>query len=98
MIISFWEKKYGNLSETIDYSGRKMSLFCDVDSLEYPVICLIRPKKNGGQEIEGNIVLCARLTDLEKNDTFPTWKANGQTFQAKRIKGTSNCYTIEVFL
>lgn len=96
--ITLWKELFGEQTEAFDYSGRRMSITADLDSLDYPVICLIRPKKDGGQEIEGNVVLCAKLTDLEKNETFPTWKANGQTFQAKRVKGTSNCYKIEVFL
>lgn len=97
-VITIWNALYGGATEAFDYSGRLMKLSSDTDALDYPSISFIRPLDMGGQVVEGNIVLCAAITNLEKNETFPTWKANGKTFQAHRIKGTSNSYEIKDFL
>lgn len=95
-LLYLWEQFFPHCSEIKDYAGRKMlkSAIGDQSSKYCPTIDHIRPLSQGGKDIPGNIVICNRITNQEKADSFSTWKTNGQTFQAKRVKGTSDEYDI----
>lgn len=92
-----WDKRYGKREDVYDYSGRlmKKSACGNPHSKYHPTLDHIRPRSQGGQDIEGNIEICHRDTNEEKADSFPTWTANGKTFQAKCVKGKSGEYKIE---
>jgi len=93
---TLWRKFYKDEREAFDYSGRLMKLSDEgKDESEFcPTIEHIRPKSKGGDENEGNLLICSRITNLEKGDSFPTWNANGKTFQVKRVKGQRGVYEI----
>lgn len=95
-LIYLWEQLFPNCSEVIDYAGRKMlkSAIGNQNSRYCPTIDHIRPLSRGGKDVLGNIIICNRITNQEKVDKFSTWKANGQQFQARRVKGTSDEYDI----
>lgn len=46
-------------------------------------------------ELFSKYTICHCLTNEEKADKFPSWKANGKLFQAKRKKGNRTAYIIE---
>ena len=95
-IEALWRKFFGVAEETHDYSGRliKWSSIKDQKSPFCPTIDHIRPLQNGGSSEEHNLIVCSILTNQEKADSFPTWNANGITFQAKRVKGKRGVYEI----
>ena len=92
-----WEERYGSVDEVYDYAGRRMlkSACGNLYSDYQPTIDHIRPISDGGRDIKGNIEICHIVTNAEKGDSFPTWNTNGKRFHAKRVKGTSDEYTIE---
>ena len=94
--LELWNKRYDGKEEIYDYAGRlmKKSACGNPDSKFHPTLDHIRPLSKGGEDIEGNIEICHRLTNEEKADTFSTWTTNGKTFQAKRKKGKRDEYKI----
>ena len=91
-----WMHFYGNANEVYDYAGRKMTKAAcgDPNSSYHPTIEHIRPLADGGADVLSNIVICNRITNLEKADCFPHWKANGKRFHATRVKGSRVAYKI----
>jgi len=80
----------------IDYSGREMRI-SDVgkhNSDYEPTLDHIRPLSQGGVDELDNLIICNRLTNFEKGESFSTWKTNGKRFQARRERGKKNKYTI----
>lgn len=94
--IELWNERYKNKEEVVDYARRlmKKSACGNPDSQYHPTLDHIRPLSKGGEDVEGNIVICHRKTNEEKADTFSTWKTNGKTFQAKCTKGKKGAYHI----
>ena len=95
-LIYLWEQIYPHANEAIDYAGRRMlkSAIGNQQSQYCPTIDHIRPLSLGGKDTLANIIICNRITNEEKADSFPNWSANGQRFQAKRVRGTSDEYDI----
>lgn len=94
--IDVWNKMFGEKQEVYDYSGRiiKKSACGNPNSRFEPTIDHIRPISLGGSEVMENIILCNRVTNLEKDDKFPHWQSNGMRFHAEKIKGTQKGYKI----
>ncbi len=95
-LMTLWESIFPKQNEVYDYSGRKMmkAAISNPNSRYCPTIDHIRPVSKGGKDNLENIIICARATNEEKADKFPTWLANGKCFQAKRVKGKSDEYDI----
>ena len=95
-LIYLWEQIYPHTNEVIDYAGRRMlkSAIGNQQSQYCPTIDHIRPLSLGGKDTLANIIICNRITNEEKADSFPNWSANGQRFQAKRVRGKSDEYDI----
>lgn len=95
-LIYLWEQIYPHANEVVDYAGRRMlkSAIGNQQSQYCPTIDHIRPLSLGGKDTLANIIICNRITNEEKADSFPNWSANGQRFQAKRVRGTSDEYDI----
>ena len=89
--LKLWNERYGNLNECSDYAGRIMykSAYDNRSSDGGFNIDHIFPQSKGGTNEKENLVLCNILTNDEKADKT-TFKANGKSFQVKRIKGTKN--------
>ena len=81
-----WEEIYGNKKEVEDYTGRRMvkSAIGNQNSKYCPTIDHIKPLSKDGKDIKGNIVICNILTNEEKGDSFPHWKANGKRYKSKK--------------
>lgn len=94
--IEVWDALYPGITKFYDYAGRKVkkSACGNEKSNYFPTIEHIRPLDDGGKDIFGNMVISHRTTNEEKGNSFPTWKANGSLFQAKKIKGCRDCYEI----
>ena len=95
-LIYLWKQIYPHTNDVIDYAGRRMlkSAIGNQQSQYCPTIDHIRPLSQGGKDTLENIIICNRITNEEKADSFPNWSANGQRFQAKRVRGTSDEYDI----
>ncbi len=95
-LTELWEHFFPNKTEAYDYAGRKMvkAAIGNQNSRYCPTVEHIRPISRGGKDSLKNIVVCNQKTNAEKGDKFPSWKANGKIFQAKRVKGTSDEYEI----
>ena len=91
-----WNERHGNKERVYDHAGRLMlkSACGNPNSLFQPTIDHIRPLAEGGKDSKNNIEICHYLTNEEKDDHFPHWKANGQRFHAKKTVGVTNGYTI----
>jgi len=94
-IETLWKQLFGNKKEAMDYAGRIM-VFLDIGQNKgtAPTIDHLKPLALGGTNDPSNLIICSLLTNQEKSDSFPTWNANGKTFQVKRVKGTHNQYVI----
>ena len=95
-IKQLWNELYATKEQAYDYSGRRMlkSACGNPNSNYQPTVDHIRPLSDGGKDVKENIVLCNALTNEEKADSFPHWKANGLRFHATKTKSVSNGYTI----
>lgn len=95
-LTALWDSVFPNQNEVYDYAERRMvrSAIGNPNSSSCPTIDHIRPLSYGGKDSFENIVICNRITNQEKADSFPNWSANGKRFQAKRVRGTSNEYDI----
>ncbi|QVK20405.1 hypothetical protein KHQ82_08730 [Mycoplasmatota bacterium] len=89
-----WNNTCGNRNECRDYSGRlmKKSAYNNRSSKYSWNIDHIRPISDGGTDKMCNKIANHVLTNDEKGDDFPHWKANGKRFKARRI--SKNCYKI----
>ena len=95
-IIDLWNERYPGKTEVSDYAGRliKKSACSNPNSSFHPTLDHIRPLSDGGEDIKENIEICHRLTNEEKADRFPHWKANGKRFHARKRKNCPNGYQI----
>lgn len=95
-VIELWNERYGEAESLEDYAGNLMfkSACGNFNSSYEPVICYIRPISLGGKDIKGNIIICHRDTNYEKNNNYPHWKVKGDNYYAKRVKGSKNNYKI----
>lgn len=91
-----WEECFPNQAEAYDYAGRRMikSAIGNQYSKFCPTIDHIRPLSQDGKDSLENIIICSRITNEEKGDSFPCWQANGKQFQARKVKGMSGEYDI----
>ncbi len=92
-----WERAFGSKQQVYDYAGRLMKKAAcgDPHSACHPTVDHIRPLSQGGSDVPENIVICHRDTNAEKADRFPSWRTNGRTFHAVRIRGKRTGYRIE---
>lgn len=84
--LQLWNEIFEDDEEVTDYSGRKMlkSACNDLNSKYTPTIDHLIPTSKGGRDSLGNIVLCNKITNYEKADKCPHWKANGKRFRVRK--------------
>lgn len=96
-VLKLWSDRYGQKEDVYDYSGRlmKKSAIGNHNSRYEPTLDHIRPLSKGGKDVIENLVVCHRVTNQEKADSFSTWTTNNKTFQAIRIKGNRSAYKVQ---
>ena len=89
-----WAKTFGNKTHVKDFAGRTIDK-CAYNSRnsEYGWnVDHILPVSKGGKSTDNNLVCCHVLTNDEKADRFPGFKANGIAFNIVKVE---NHYEIQ---
>ena len=82
-----WSEFFGEANEVEDEAGRvmKRSAVKNPNSRYEPTIDHIRPLSDDGKDVKENISICNRITNREKGDKWPHWKANQRRFHGEKI-------------
>lgn len=88
-----WVQQFGKRQKAIDFSGREIAkaAYNDRNSAYGWNVDHILPQSKGGKTADYNLICCHILTNNEKADKFPCFKANGKEFE---IQGRQNHYEI----
>ena len=81
-----WEAQFGKNLTPCDFAGRKMNKasYNDRNSKYGWNVDHILPQSRGGKTADHNLICCHVLTNDEKADKFPCFKANGQSFEIQK--------------
>ena len=90
----FWNKSFGKETKVKDYTGRTIAkgAYNDRNSEFGWNLDHILPQSKGGKTADYNLVCCHILTNDEKADKFPGFKANGIAFEIVKVE---NHYEIQ---
>ena len=82
-----WNKSFGKETKVIDFAGRTIvkGAYNDRGSDFGWNVDHILPQSKGGKTADHNLVCCHILTNDEKADKFPAFKANGITFEIIKV-------------
>lgn len=88
-----WVKQFGKKQKAVDFSGRTIAraAYNDRNSEYGWNVDHILPESRGGKTADHNLICCHILTNDEKTDKFPCFKANGREFE---IQNRQNHYEI----
>lgn len=83
-----WNKFFGKSTKVTDFSGRTIvkGAYNDRNSDFGWNVDHILPQSKGGKTNDFNLVCCHILTNDEKADKFPTFKANGKNFEILKVE------------
>lgn len=89
-----WTKSFGKENKVKDYTGRTIAkgAYNDRNSEFGWNLDHILPQSRGGKTADYNLICCHILTNDEKADKFPGFKANGITFEIVKVE---NHYEIQ---
>lgn len=81
-----WVKQFGKKQKAVDFSGRAIAraAYNDRNSEYGWNVDHILPESRGGKTADHNLICCHILTNDEKADKFPCFKANGKEFEIKK--------------
>lgn len=81
-----WEAQFGKNLTPCDFAGRQMNKasYNDRNSKYGWNVDHILPLSRGGKTADHNLICCHVLTNDEKADKFPCFKANGQSFEIQK--------------
>lgn len=81
-----WVQQYGKRQKAIDFSGREIAkaAYNDRNSAYGWNVDHILPQSKGGKTADYNLICCHILTNDEKADKFPCFKANEKVFEIQR--------------
>ncbi len=90
-----WNKSFGNETKVKDFAGRIIAkgAYDDRNSEFGWNVDHILPQSRGGRTADYNLVCCHILTNDEKADRFPVFKANDKKFEIIKVE---NHYEIEL--
>lgn len=93
--IRLWVQQFGKGQKAIDFSGREIAkaAYNDRNSKYGWNVDHILPLSRGGKTADHNLICCHILTNDEKADRFPCFKANEKEFE---IQKRQNHYEIVV--
>jgi hypothetical protein len=91
--LRLWTQQFGSKQKAFDFSGREIAraAYNNRDSKFGWNVDHIMPQSRGGKTADHNLVCCHILTNDEKADKFPCFKANGKEY---RIEKRQNHYEI----
>lgn len=83
-----WNKFFGKRTTVIDFAGRKIlkGAYNNRNSKYGWNVDHILPQSKGGKTADYNLIICHILTNDEKADTFPVFKANDKCFQILKVE------------
>lgn len=83
-----WTKSFGKETKVKDYTGRTIAkgAYNDRNSEFGWNLDHILPQSRGGKTADYNLVCCHILTNDEKADKFPGFKANGIAFEIVKVE------------
>ena len=81
-----WVKQFGKKQRAVDFSGRTIAraAYNDRNSEYGWNVDHILPESRGGKTADHNLICCHILTNDEKADKFPCFKANGKEFEIQK--------------
>lgn len=81
--LRIWNKQMGKQNKGRDFAGREIAkaAYNDRRSKYGWNVDHIKPESLGGKTTDYNLICCHILTNDEKADRFPNFKANGKSFQ-----------------
>lgn len=90
-----WNKSFGKKTKVKDFTGRTIAkgAYNDRNSEFGWNVDHILPQSRGGKTADHNLVCCHILTNDEKADKFPAFKANGINFEIVKVE---NHYEIKL--
>ncbi len=94
--IRLWNKSFGKKTRVIDYSGREIvkGAYNDRSSEFGWNVDHILPQSKGGKTVDYNLIVCHILTNDEKADRFPVFKANGSRFEIIKVENHYEIRTV----
>ena len=83
-----WNKSFGKATKVKDFTGREIvkGAYNDRDSLYGWNVDHILPQSRGGKTAEHNLIVCHILTNDEKANKFPAFKANGISYEIIKVQ------------
>ena len=93
--LRLWNKSFGKETKVKDYTGRMIvkGAYNDRKSEYGWNVDHICPQSRGGKTADHNLICCHILTNDEKADKFPAFKANGINFEILKVE---NHYEIKM--
>lgn len=84
--IRLWVQQFGKRQKAIDFSGREIAkaAYNDRNSKYGWNVDHILPLSRGGKTADHNLICCHILTNDEKADKFPCFKANTKEFEIQK--------------
>lgn len=84
--LRLWTKQFGNCQKATEFSGREIAkaAYNDRNSKFGWNVDHILPQSRGGKTTDSNLICCHILTNDEKSDKFPCFKANGRQFEIQK--------------
>lgn len=81
-----WVQQFGKKQKAIDFSGREIAkaAYNDRNSAYGWNVDHILPQSKGGKTADHNLICCHILTNDEKADRFPCFKANEKQFEIRK--------------
>ncbi|MCM1233742.1 MAG: HNH endonuclease, partial [Ruminococcus flavefaciens] len=81
-----WVQQFGKRQKAIDFAGREIAkaAYSDRNSKYGWNVDHILPLSKGGKTVDYNLICCHILTNDEKADKFPCFKANEKVFEIKK--------------
>ena len=84
--LRLWTQQFGSKQKALDFSGREIAraAYNNRDSTFGWNVDHILPQSRGGKTADHNLVCCLILTNDEKADRFPCFKANGKEYRIEK--------------
>lgn len=84
--LRLWTQQFGSKQKAFDFSGREIAraAYNNRGSKFGWNVDHILPQSRGGKTVDHNLICCHMLTNDEKADKFPCFKANGKRFEIQK--------------